>query len=292
VGVKLDAATKKKARNHFANGRVHYAKERYEQAIGEFKKAYSLWKNPRILLNIAICYSEMNNAVQGVIYLRRAQKIANPEQLAKLEKQIPAGLRARVGEVAELTVSMPDAAAEIYLNDELAGRTPVERVLAPGTVRVVVKLNGQAKLSKTLVLEAGKKETFSLDRWPVLAPKKKPGRSWRARHATLSIYYVGAAALVTLVGTAALIGTGVRTEQIQSDFYGSPSLDTHDRGVRYRTATNVLIGVTIAAGLATGVLALFTDWSRLPWKKEKASGTRILPSVGPDGVGISATGRF
>lgn len=289
-----DPAIKKKARAHFAKGGAHYAKERYKQAIAEFKRAYSFWKNPRILLNIAICYSEMNRAVQAVIYLRRARETATAEQLIKLQKKIPAGLKAREGQVADLEVVMPDGAAEIYINDEPAGRTPVKRVLAPGTVRVVVKLDGRVKVSKTLELKAGDVKTFALKQWPAAAPKKpsRSFRSWRARVAILPIYYVGAAALVTLVGTAALIGTGVRTEQIQDDYYSSPNLDTRGRGVRYRAATNALIAVTVTAGLAAGVLALFTDWSRLPWKKEKSTATRILPSVGRGGFGLSATGHF
>ncbi len=285
-----DPETKKKARAHFAAGGAHYAKERYKQAIDEFQKAYTFWKNPRILLNIAICYSEMDNAVQAVIYLRRALKTATPEQRTKLETKIPAGLKARPAQVADLKVVMPNN-AEIFLNDEAVGRSPVERVVAKGTVRVVAKVDGKTKLSKTLTLQGGEKRTLALEQWPVTTPPKK-SRGWRARLARLPIYYVGAAALLTLIGTAALIGTGVRTEKIQDDYYANPNLDTHDRGVRYRTATNVLIGITVTAGVAAGVLALFTDWSRLPWKKEKASTTRILPSLGPGGLGLSASGRF
>jgi len=284
--------TKKKARAHFAAGRAHYNKARYVQAIAEFNKAYTLWKNPRILLNIAICYSELNRAVDAVRHLHRALRTASADQRAKLQTMIPAGLKAREGQVARLEVVVPDGAAEIFLDDDLAGRSPVRRVVAPGTVRVVVKLGGQVKVAKTLTLKAGETRTFVLNQWPVVAPPPKPRRSWLARHARLSIYYVGAAALVAVAATAALIATGVRTEQIQDEYYASPSLETHDRGVRFRTATNVLIGVTAAAGLAAGVLALFTDWSRPPWKKEKPTSTRIVPSAGPGGVGLSASGRF
>lgn len=287
-----DPGAKKKARKHFAKGSRHYSKERYKQAIAEFNQAYSLWKNPRILLNIAICYSEMGDAVKAVTFLRRALKTANDEQRAKLQKSVPPKLQARKGEVADLEVVMPNAAAEIYLNGELAGRSPVQRVVAPGTVRLTVKLNGQVKVTKTLELKAGERRTFSLEGWPATDAPKPPGRSWRARLAKLPVYYVGAAALLTLVGLGALIGTAVRTEQIQDDYYANPSLDTHDKGIRYRTATNVLIGVTVAAGVATGVLALFTDWKRLPWKKEQAANTLILPSVGPGGIGLSASGSF
>lgn len=291
AAVKLDPAIKKKAREHFAKGGEHYAKERFPKAIEEFKKAYSYWKNPRILLNIAICYSEMNDAVQGVIYLRRARKTATPEQLVKLRTKVPKGLREREGQVADLEVVMPSG-AEIYVNDKLAGSSPAQVVVLPGTVRVSVKQSGQVKVSKTLVIKAGEKKTFALTQWPVTAPPKKTKPSWRKRLAKLPVYYVGAAALITLVGAVALIGTGVRTEQIQDDYYGNPNMSTHDRGVRYRTATNVLIGITVTAGLAAGVLALFTDWSRLPWKKEKSSTTKILPSAGPGGVGLSASGSF
>ncbi len=289
-----DQATKKKARDHFTKGGEHYARERYTQAIAEFQKAYTFWKNPRILLNIAICYSEMNNAVQAVIYLRRALKTADAEQLVKLKKKIPAGLEARPGQVADLEIVMPDGSAEIYINGELAGRSPVQRVVAAGDVRVVVKLDGKVKVEKTVTLEAGEKKTFSLEKWPGTTPSGG-GVSWRTRLkrlAKLPVLYVGVAALVTLVGTAVLIGTGVRTEKIQDDFYATPTLETRDQGIRYRTATNVMIGITVTAGVAAGVLALFTDWTRLPWKKEKQSATRILPTVGPGGVGFSATGRF
>ncbi|MFH2006391.1 MAG: PEGA domain-containing protein [bacterium] len=291
-------ADKAKARKHFSNGSRLYAKGKFKQAIVEFTEAYRFWKNRRILLNIAICHAEGGKRVEAITFFRRALAGADAAAVAKLRSGSPEVLKRMEGEVAILKVEMPDPTAEIYINGKPAGKSPVEQVVIPGDCKVEVKVNGQVKVHKTFQLAQGGQETWALTSWPVPRERQKPpvgadkpGGSWR-RLAKLPVLYFGIAAVVTLAGAAALIGTGVKTNQLEDDYHANPNLGTRDEGLRYKSAANAMIGITAIAAAATVALGIFTDWKKLPWKKKESASTTVAPHLGPGGAGLTVSGSF
>jgi len=289
---------KAKARKHFAAGSKLYAAGKFKRAIVEFTEAYRYWKNRRILLNIAICHAEGRKRVEAITFLRKALVGADAATVAKLRAGSPDLLKRMEGEVAVLKVEMPDPAAEIYLNGKLAGKSPVEQVVLPGACKVEVKMHGLVKVQKTFQLAGGGQERWALTAWPVPVERRKPPGGtdkpkpgWR-RLAKLPVLYFGIAAVVTLAGAAALIGTGVKTNQIEDDYHANPNLDTRAEGLRYKNATNAMIGVTAVAAAATVVLGIFTDWKKLLSKKKESASTTVAPHLGPGGAGLTVSGSF
>jgi tetratricopeptide (TPR) repeat protein len=292
----------------FAEGSKLYAKNKYREAIEVFKKAYAVWKNRKIMLNIAICHAELDENAEAVTKLKEALKGATPDQVKAIRAKMPRVLRKAEGKVAVLTVIMPDPRAEVFIDTQLAGRSPVEKVVDTGPHVVEVRLGGKVRAKKMITLSAGQKETWKLDTWPARAwstprppgvrPEPKPAgkkKSFFKKYATLPFYYFVSAAAVTLIGGLTIIGTGVKAKEYKDDYYSNPTWNARNKGIKYRNATNAMVGITVAAGVAAGALAVFTDWKsfgRMFKKKEKSGAAFFLPTIGPNGAGVTFGSGF
>jgi hypothetical protein len=102
------------------------------------------------------------------------------------------------------------------------------------------------------------------------------------------VWFVAAAGLAAVAGVVT-IGTGVKTLALYDEFKKDPN-DTavQKQGKTMKAVTNAMIGVTAAAAVAAGVLALFTRWK----SKEKPSTVEVLPGVAPGGATIHLSLEF
>jgi tetratricopeptide (TPR) repeat protein len=283
----------REAARYFKKGKRLYKKERFDKAIVMFRKAFATLPHKNILLNIAICHAEMGEPVKAMVQLRLALKMAGKTAEQLLDPKEYRKLLDMQKRVAILKITAPDLRAIIFLNGESLGSSKMDRVLYPGSYLVEVKLDDKVMVRRIFKLEGGARDHWNMESWATAATTpaettKKPRRKRRRLH----IAYVAAAAGLTLVATGAVIGTGVRTEQLKDKFEtsgGEPRYE--DEGKKYRTATNVLIGVTVAAAAATVVLAIFTDWSIFKKSKEAPKAT-VLPYAGPGAGGLVVMGRF
>jgi tetratricopeptide (TPR) repeat protein len=283
----------RQARRYFKKGKRHYKKERFEKAIRMFRKAFAILQHKNILLNIAICHAEMGEPVKAMVQLRLALKVVGKTAEELLDRKEYRKLLDMQKRVAILKISAPDPRAVIHLNGESLGTSKMDRVLYPGSYLVEVKLDNKLKVRRTFKLAGGDRKSWIIQSWKsVVAKPSEPqgpgGKGPRGRG--LHIAYVTAAAGLTLAAGCAVIGTAVKTQQLK-DKYESSGLDPKykEEGERYKTATNVLAGVTAVAAVATVVLAIFTDWSIF---KMSETDTTVLPFTGPGTAGLVVTGRF
>lgn len=285
----------RQAKRYFKKGKRHYKKERFEKAIAIFRKAYAILPHKNILLNIAICHAEMGEPVKAMVQLRVALKVAGKTAEQLLDPKEYRKLLDMQKRVAILKITAPNLRAVIHLNGESLGTAKMDRVLYPGSYLVEVKLDSKLMVRKTFKLAGGDRKSWSLQSWaPASTDAPEPARTSdsKGRRRGLHIAYVAATAGLTLVAGSAIIGTAVKTQQLK-DEYVSSGLDPKykEEGQRYRTATNVLIGVTAVAAVATVVLAIFTDWSIFS-KQETDKKTTVLPFTGPGSAGLVLEGRF
>lgn len=293
------AEDKAKARELFVKGSKLYQAGQFREAIQVFKKAYTFWKNPRIRLNIAICLLESGQSVEAVTELRATLKEMDQSKRQAFEAKLPAKLVQANKEAAELSVRMPagdEVAVEI--DGKPAGTAPVIAVVMPGKHEVVVRVGTDEKARKTIEVTAGGRQSWELTAWPAATqptPTPKPkGSGFLARMKKLQrlpIWYFSAAALLAVAGGIATIGTGLKTNKLEDDYFARPSLDTRDEGIRYRNATNAMIGVTVVGVVAAGVLAVFTNWKD-PFGRKKERALRLTPQFGPQGGGLAVSGSF
>lgn len=289
------ASPARQAKRYFKKGKRHYKKERFEKAIAMFRKAYAILPHKNILLNIAICHAEMGEPVKAMVQLRVALKFAGRSANELLDPKEYRKLLDMQKRVAILKITAPDLRSVIYLNGESLGTSKMDRVLYPGSYLVEVRLDNQLKLRKTFKLEGGDRKSWYMKSWVSAAkglPEPTEPSDKRGRGRRLHIAYIAVTAGITLLAGSALIGTAVKTEQLKDKYVSSGENPKYKReGERYRTATNVLAGVTAVAAVATGVLAIFTDWSIFKKSNAKKQ-TSVMPFTGPGTAGIVLTGRF
>ncbi|MFH2006346.1 MAG: tetratricopeptide repeat protein [bacterium] len=278
---------------HFQRGKRLYRKEKFREAVAEFRKAFEILPHRNILLNISICHAEMGDPVESVVQLRAALRLAGKNAEELLDPREYAKLLKMKKRVAVLTVVAPDLGAVIFVNGESTGASKVDRVVLPGSYRVDIQLDGKTKVNRRFELKPGAEERWVIQDWDQVATQYVGPRKSKRRLGRLHVAYVSAAAVLTLAAGLALVGTGVKTKSLDDEYAASGGdPDIKALGERYKTATNVLIGVTSIAAVTTVLLAIFTDWSLLKKKKKSASETTFAPIVGPDAAGFVWSGRF
>lgn len=323
------AADVAKAKKLFAKGIGFYQKGRYKAAIKKFRDAYALWNNRKILFNIAICYAERGDRILAVTYLRRSFKGATRAVINKLRASMPARLKAVEKQVAVLVVTTNNPKAAILIDNGLAGKGSIDKVLHARRYRLEVTVGGVVKARKTIRLGRGKVFAWKPNIGPATAvavkppaprpptvekpvvPRPpavekptpavptptpaKPGETTvrrKSRLGRLPIYYFIAAAVVAVGAGATAAPLGLKTNKYHSDYWSSPSRSTRDKGLTFKTATNAMIGVAAGAAAAAAVLGIFTDWKNPFGKKESESGVTLLPMTGRDAAGLTVTGGF
>ncbi|MCA9706485.1 MAG: hypothetical protein KDK70_11600 [Myxococcales bacterium] len=117
------------------------------------------------------------------------------------------------------------------------------------------------------------------------APSSKPKR------ARLSPVYFAVGAVVTVGLGATTAWSGADVLQQNSVYEREPTQERLDRGRNAELRTNVLIGTTAAFGIATVVLAIFTDWKKGRARGDRRAWLRPSPSVRSGGT-LVVEGRF
>jgi tetratricopeptide (TPR) repeat protein len=107
------------SRAHFQAGTNHYNLGRFEEAIGEYRKAYELKNDPVFLFNIAQSYRQLGHADRALFFYRRYLSTA-PEsphrnevqtRIDELEKQQNAS-PATVAKVEPKPVALPPSVSQ------------------------------------------------------------------------------------------------------------------------------------------------------------------------------------
>jgi tetratricopeptide (TPR) repeat protein len=157
--------TKKKAKEHFATGLKFYEDGDYSLALIEFERAYSYVPDFRVLYNIG------QVSIQLTRYARAAQALQ--QYLASGGNKIPAAratavqgdLKMLENRTAHLMVKCNIDGADVYLDDTLLGKTPMnESILVDaGEHRVQVQKPGYISRSEPLVLAGRDESTLELE---------------------------------------------------------------------------------------------------------------------------------
>ena len=292
---------KERARKLFIKGKALFAKKNYKKAVEAFKAAYFFWKRKEIQFNIALAYFNLDKEIQAVTHLRRYLEKCTTEE----RKLVPKPLMALQQKVGVLIVQMPKDEAEIWVNGRLEGQGRVELVVMPGEMKVAIKVDNEQVAKKSIQVDAGTQKVWELTTIPSKAPspgggnggagvgggttggtggtvKKKKGIG------RLHWAYFTAAAGLTVVAGAVVAGMGVKTLQIKDDYDEKGTDSLEKKGKNFKLGTNVMIGVTAAAGVAAAVLAVFTNWSGDEDEKPTST-TKVTPMVSPNSVGLSVT---
>lgn len=161
-----------RAQEIFQRGQGYFEEGRYSEAAVEFLNAFQLDPHPAIMYNVARAHEEMGKLVRALQYYRVALSLkpsaAVKEELERKIAEIELVLRADGVDVLNLegaewvpkgkvSIQSDPPGAEIIINGQAAGRTPLDaRVLPQGEYRIVVKKRGFAPEERELSVVGGK----------------------------------------------------------------------------------------------------------------------------------------
>jgi len=152
------------ARQHHRRGLELYDEGDFRLALVEFERAYSVGHNFKILFNIGQVHFQLNGYAKARLALEQYLKeggAAVPEaRRASVEKDL-ATLR---GRTATLTVRVNVGDADVMINQSLAGKAPLEKLLVDaGTIRMHVTRNGYAPRIREVTLAGGDQQVVTID---------------------------------------------------------------------------------------------------------------------------------
>jgi len=311
-------------RAHFRSGVDFFKDGDYRAAMIEFKRAYELAPNYKVLYNLGQTSLELQDYAFALRSFERYLADGGREILAarraKIEGEIEK-LRRRVARV-EVTTNVPDA--EVFVDDVSVGRTPLPAPLAIGagrrkisavksggtTVRIIDVVGGD---STTLSLEIVEPTSGPSAGTIALLPPQPPEatrplavapESPRAPPSAPSIPVpthevspekTGLSIGITATGAlgAGAVATGILALSAKKDFdntiarYGVDAQAVSDARSKTRTlalVTDVLAGATVLAGGITVIVAVRGGSS----SKERARAMHVDVTPG----GLVAAGTF
>jgi hypothetical protein len=263
------AEQKKEASQRFEKGVGFYRDGEYHAALLEFKRAYELFPNYRVLYNLGQTSRELRDHASALTaferYLAEGDKI-DAARKRDVEKWIEE-LRTKV---ARLSVSTNVAGAEITVDDLLVGTTPLAEpiLLNAGRRKVSATLSGHVPVQRYIDVAGGDTAELSLELVSLVAPASagptrtetpppppKRQESSGPRWAWVGLATTGALGIATGI-------LGVRALDSQSDLDAlltrrtttAELEDARSQTESVALATDIIGALTIAAAATTVVL--------------------------------------
>jgi tetratricopeptide (TPR) repeat protein len=177
-GAAASAEATEEARTHFKLGVDLYRERNYRAALIEFQRAYTASPHYKLLYNLGQTALELHEDVSALEYLS--------EYLVRGEGQIPSERKQEVEEtivrlkarLAMLAISSNQEEVSIYIDDKLAGSTPIREPLkvSVGRHTVSARKNGYLQLDRVVDVAAGDRLqlTLELEREPPAAGLMPP----------------------------------------------------------------------------------------------------------------------
>jgi hypothetical protein len=300
----------------------------FDKALIEYQKAFEADYNPAIYYNIAQCLHRMEHYQKAILYyeLFISKNLSSPliphvqKHIAQCEKNLQearkiqeAHTRTAPGLRKVAVVSEP-VGAEVYVDSFTGtpvGMTPVMLELDTTPHLIVLKKAGFKDISQLVdvgvpgmtllrfVLEDVNRKapvvssSVEAPMTPGVLPEGgQPPAA--ASHDITKQWWFWTGLAVTSVFTISGVMTGLRTLDLQSQFEDTGDASVKDRGERYRTWTDILIGGALITGVATGVaILLFPKASpSVPPETSTPPKFSLLPSCGPSACGFSLSFTF
>ncbi len=246
--VEVDAA-----KAAFERGTRLFQRGDFAAALVAFRRAYSLRPHHAVLCSQARCHERLNQPLEAAAHYRRC--LQEGARATLLATRIQRALEAVEHRVAGLRVT-GSPGLEVSVDGRPVGVAPLRVAVNPGRLVIELRRSGRVLAASKVVLTEGEQRTVELRPAPIGDPPgaDRPSRRRQKPH----WFWITASTTVALaVATAAL---GAVTLQKRSAFDAEPTRATADTFYRHRLATNILLGVTLAAAGASATLFFFTDF--------------------------------
>ncbi|HEY2512359.1 MAG TPA: PEGA domain-containing protein [Polyangiaceae bacterium] len=303
--VTIEDAARKEAARRFTLGTELYDEGNFDGALIEFRKAYEITSEYRVLYDIGQVCFQLRDYVCALSsfqdYLQRGGAEVPEKRRADVGVDIDR-LRQRIGTV-QVTANV--AGATVTIDEQTRGKTPLAPVpLSAGQHRLVVSMEGKASVSRPVLVAGEDAQTVKVDLVdlvpspavapPVVAalPAQEPPApapvAASSRWTTLSFVGLGATgALAVGAGIAGGLALGASSDLSKQTYVGAPSDAAKSEQARVNTLrlTSDLLSAAAIATLATTLVVTFAVTPR-------ASSQGVRAAVGVSGTGVLLRGEF
>ena len=278
---------KKKADEYFKRGVLLYEGDDFANAAEAFQVAYETLPHPAVLGNIAMCYDSAGKIPEAVTYYRRYFETPVFSDKNGFMKERLESLAALV---ADLRIRC-DRSCAIRVDGIERGKTAIQAVVMPGTHRVEGVVDDEVLSSELISVKARQIKAMSL----VFPPEEEPEETAfvptpvpvvipEPRQPKLGTGFWFSSGM-TVISLSLVTAFGTMTLNEKEDYRASnwTNAGAKEKGERYKTITNAMVGLTGASAAAALLFAL-SDFNG----RRKSKRNAIDVSPGP-GVGVAVS---
>jgi hypothetical protein len=255
------------AGKHFQRGVGLYGEADYRSALVEFKRAYALAPNAAVLYNVGETEFQLQDYAGALTTFRHYLAEASPGEphRGEVENNVEV-LRSRVGHISVTTVP---SGADITVDEQPAGRTPLEEsiLVGIGHRKIVAAMPGRQPVTRYVDVAADDNASVTL---PLGAPEGGGAATGVAKDTTApskagpTLRIVGWVSTGILAGGAVAFGllaekAGNDLRDARNTFPTTGATLTHDASVT--TTYSILADSLSAAAIVLGGITLYSTLS-------------------------------
>ena len=298
---------REEASERFRRGVKLYKDNDYVAALVEFKRAYELAPNYRVLYNLGQTSRELKDYASALTAYRQYLAEGGDEVKGARKKEVEGAIEDLVARVGTLSITTDVEGAEIQIDDVVVGVTPLDEpvVVNVGQRRIVATLSGHAP-ARRVVEVAGKAaldielELPDLTRpeptGPTPSSQPKPGIGEEESHVPVAgivaISITGACGIAAgIVGGLALGARGDLDTALETFPGDATSIeDAQSRVSTLALVTDVMLGVTAAGAITSLVLFIVNPGSGSSDEtSEEDAGVEVSVLPSPTGLWLQGT---
>jgi hypothetical protein len=274
----------------YSDGQAAQIEGNYERAAQSYELAFHIAPS-REALRSAVRARMLGNQLPRAATLAQLLLTLYPDdaESAKLASEVIAEAR---GRLARITVACARPCTVAIGGRAISLDAAVSHIVftPPGRQSLEVTFDGDHSVARDVTVRAG--ETVTL---PIEPPAPTPGRPAHPTPApvhepprALSPSFTLGAGAVTLILASITTWSALDTVTAHDAYAAAPSPEGWKDGRSKQLRTNLLLGTTAAAGIATTLIAVF--WTRWDAPHDGPPDVAIAPTSG--GLSVSLGGRF
>jgi len=262
-----DVAT---SHEHFNRGVEYVHDGDLKGALIEFKRAYAVSPNYRVLYNLGQVANALGRYTEAQDYFQRYLNDGQEEVSSERKRDVEGHLTKLAGRIATLVLSANVAGAEIFVDDVSVGTSPLQGAVkvSSGTRTIAAVTSGRPRVSQVIDVAGGDTVALQLsfpqsdDLTPAPAPlpsaaSNQPLRAAEA-HSGNPALWLGITSGALLVGAGVMGYLTIQDAASYDDAVARKTSvreleDLDSRASTKALVTDVLLGATV---IATGITVL------------------------------------
>jgi tetratricopeptide (TPR) repeat protein len=303
------ASSTAEARERFQRGVALYREGSYDAALAEFKRAYEIAPNYRILFNLAQVQVERHDSVAALALFGQYLQQGGAEIDAERRTQVERDMQSLRGRVADLTVESNVSGAQLSIDGVESGTLPLAGPVQvnSGVRQVTLTKPGYLSASRSLTIAGAQPIKLALTLQPLdgsapgkaaaLAPATGAPKTADKSPGLSTPFWVSAIATGVFAGTATTFGliTLNRNQKLDDELNRYPTnpaaVDDARESVKTSALlTDVFIGASVVGAAATVYFALTSSSSSEAPAAKAARRDRL--QLGASGSSLVLSGRF